>query len=109
MPLLAVRPQWPQRIGSAGGATFSWSNLSSGTYFLLETDAANFLSTGIAAGSGGTVTKVDDNTIKVVVTSADSTNNRFLDSWSYTVTGTVYVDMNGNGSLDVGKIGRAHV
>mgnify|MGYP003342398912 FL=1 len=91
-----------QQIGSAGGATFSWSNLSSGTYFLLETDAANFLSTGIAAGSGGTVTKVDDNTIKVVVTSADSTNNRFLDSWSYTVTGTVYVDMNGNGSLDVG-------
>ena len=31
-------------VGSPGSATFSWSGLSSGTYFLVETDPANYTS-----------------------------------------------------------------
>ena len=83
-------------------------------------------------GTGGTIAKVDADTLSFLLTSASSTGNQYLDGpMLATVTGTVSSDLNGNGTADAGeargagitvtltrtgsgtyagyKIGRAHV
>ena len=97
------------KIGEQG-ATFSWSSLSSGTYFLVKTNPADFGSTGTALGSGGTITKISNDVIRVVITSASSTNNRFLiASATGAISGTVYDDRDGNGAYTVGEPAKAGV
>ena len=97
-------------VGSPGAATFSWSGLSSGTYFLVETDPTNYQSpkATITTGAAGTITKTSTNELKIVITNASSTGLKFLDTWSYSVAGTVWDDLNGDASSS-GEIGRAHV
>ena len=97
-------------VGSPGAATFSWSGLSSGTYFLVETDPANYTSprTTITTGAGGTITKTSSNELKIVITSSSSTGLKFLDTWSYSIAGTVWDDLNGDASSS-GESGKSGV
>ena len=71
----------------------------------METDIADgtWISTNAVPGSGGTVTKVDSNTFKVVLTNANSTGNNFLDSKKTgSIAGTVYLDNDGSGTYNAG-------
>ncbi|MFM7718600.1 MAG: SdrD B-like domain-containing protein [Actinomycetota bacterium] len=97
---------------TTGPAAGTYSNLRSGTYFLVEANASPFVSTGVVVGSGTgwTVTKpttTNNDLLKIVLTtgSAPDTGTAFLDTFGYTVTGTLYSDLNGNGQQDVGESG----
>ena len=68
---------------------WSFGSLTPGTYFVIETDPTNYVSTN-ATPAGN---KVSNSTLKVVLVAADSTGNAFLDALSTsTVSGTVWSD-----------------
>ena len=95
----ASRGTWTTTVTSGAGT------LTPGTYFVVETDIADgtWISTNAVPGSGGTVTKVDSNTFKVVLTNANSTGNNFLDSKKTgSIAGTVYLDNDGSGTYNAG-------
>ena len=89
---------------STGGSpgSFTFSNLTPGRYLVVETDpSATYVSTNAIVGTGGTIAKVDANTLSFLITSASSSGNQFLDGpKTNTINVTVYSDTNGNGIVD---------
>ena len=57
---------------------WSFGSLTPGTYFVIETDPTNYVSTN-ATPAGN---KISNSTLKVVLVAADSTGNAFLDALS---------------------------
>ncbi|MBI3647889.1 MAG: S8 family serine peptidase, partial [Actinobacteria bacterium] len=78
-----------------GSGAFAFSALAAGTYNVTYTVPANFVNTGtrpisgIVVASGATVTG----------------KNFFAQQRDGSISGTVYNDLNGNGSLDGGEVG----
>ena len=62
--------------------------LTPGVYFAFETDPSGYLSTNAVPGNVSAKTSVGQLTVTLV--DASSTNNQFLDSIGYTVSGTLY-------------------
>ncbi|MEA4906204.1 MAG: sortase [Anaerolineaceae bacterium] len=76
---------------------YSFSGLVPGDYVLVETDPSGYLSTGDTQGS-------NDNRIAVTLAAAaNSTGNDFLDAQAASLSGSVWLDANGNGALDAGE------
>ena len=95
----------------ASGA-YSFTGLAIGTYFVIETNASGFVSTNAIAGTGTgtTSTKVSNDQIKVVITTAGSTStgNNFLDQQqNAAISGSVLNDANGDGTANDGGTGIA--
>jgi uncharacterized protein (DUF2141 family) len=82
------------------GGNYSFTNLVAGTYSVTETDPAGFTSTGDTQAP-------NDNTISSIVLAAGATSagNNFFDWQPATVSGSVYNDLNGDGSLTAGEPG----
>ncbi|MFM7719506.1 MAG: SdrD B-like domain-containing protein [Actinomycetota bacterium] len=94
-------------------ATWTFSSLRSATtYFVVRTVQANFLATGITAGNASTVFPSASypsrfNVVRYRMSTSTSAGSEFLETQrSATVTGQVYDDQNGNGSLDAGEAGK---
>ena len=82
-------------ITGAGGA-YSFSNLPAGDYVVIETDLAGYVST-------------TPNSVPTTVSGGGSATVNFGDyrlsnTTLSTITGTVYNDANGNGTLDPGEV-----
>jgi len=81
--------------GSDG--SYSFSNLPPGNYTVVETDLPGWVSTGDTEGP-------NDNQILLTLASGqNSTENNFLDAQPGSVSGTVVLDVNGNGVRDAGE------
>ena len=84
------------------GSSFSFTNVSSGTYFINEANPLNYASTGATAGTGGTTTIVTFDSIRVLLTDQNYTGSAFLDAYADAqISGYLFRDRN--------EIGRAHV
>ncbi|MFM8528800.1 MAG: beta strand repeat-containing protein, partial [Ilumatobacteraceae bacterium] len=96
---------------TAADSSVSFASLWPGRYVLVETDPTNFLSTTALAGTtGSSLVTGQPSQLLVVLTTADVTNNRFLDSWSYSISGTVYNDAGATvGSYDAGDVAKGGV
>jgi CshA-type fibril repeat protein len=83
---------------------YSFTNLAPGVYTIIESNPSGYSSTGDAEGAN------DDTIGAITVTSgSSSTGNDFFDAQPGTITGTVYNDLNGNGSYDAGEPGLSGV
>ncbi|MBW7866243.1 MAG: DUF11 domain-containing protein, partial [Candidatus Hydrogenedentes bacterium] len=89
---------------TSGGGYYEFVNLPVGKYVVVQTDLSGYASSGDTAGA-------NDNRIPVDVTASIAyTDNDFFDYLllpaSYaTITGTVWDDLNGNASFDLGEVG----
>ena len=89
---------------SGAKAAYSFGSLTSGTYFVVETNptSATYVSTN-AVVSAASATKLTNDVIRFVLVEANAANNNFYDApQARTLSGTVYKDLNGNGTYEAG-------
>ncbi len=80
-------------LTSASGG-YLFTNLAPGSYVVVETDKSGWYSTGDSVPP-------NDNQVPVTLTSGQaSTGNNFLDAQLAQITGSVKLDVNGNGTAD---------
>jgi uncharacterized repeat protein (TIGR01451 family) len=93
---------------TAADGTYLFSNVLAGTYSLIETHPTNFTDGSDVAGNlGGDVS--DDRIDNIVLgTSTDAIDYRFGEG-GQVIAGTVYVDLNNNGTQDAGETGLDNV
>ncbi|MEP7021347.1 MAG: MBG domain-containing protein, partial [Pseudonocardiales bacterium] len=99
---------------SATGAYSFGGSLTAATYFVLRANPSGYASTNAVpgTGAGSLSTKVSNDILKVVISTsgAQSTANDFLaQQVNASISGTVYSDANGDGTLDAGETGNAGV
>jgi len=88
----------PEDTTNASG-DYEFLDRNPGDYVVRETNPAGYTSTGDTDGA-------NDDKISVTLTSGtDSNDNDFFDVQPADIRGTVYADLNGNGSLDAGETG----
>src|SRR5439155_20296969 len=108
------------QVGSAitTDSSGEWSFValtSNKTYFVFRTNPSGYASTQAIPGSdtNATTTKVNNDQLKVVLSSnpdSHSVNNLFLAQPPFaTISGTVYNDTNGSGTVTAGDTGLAGV
>jgi hypothetical protein len=86
-----------------GTGAYVFTNLPPGNYIVIETNAANFVSTGDHVGA-------NDDQIPVALASGEaSSGNDFLDTVLVSIGDTVWTDTNGNGAQDSGEPGVSNV
>jgi|GEM_PF-850846 len=87
---------------------YTFTGLRPGNYTITESQPANFVDGQDAAGTaGGTAAAVPGDAISGITLAANTaaTGYRFGEIPSASLTGTVYHDLNANGSLDAGEPG----
>jgi hypothetical protein len=89
----------PQTTTNGIGA-YSFSGLIAGTYHVVEVNPSGFTSTADTQGAN------DDKITVTLSVNATSNNNNFLDQQTNAeISGAIYHDLNGNGTLDGGESG----
>jgi len=86
-----------QTATTDANGNYSFANLMPGKYVVVETDPSGYSSTGDSEGD-------NDNHIVIDLTSgSDNTANDFLDAQFSTISGTVWLDANGDGIKQAGE------
>jgi len=89
---------------SAGDGTVVFVDVLAGTYSLVETHPVNFSDgTDVAGTAGGDVS--DDRIDNIVVAAAVDVSGYLFGEGGQVISGTVYVDLNGNGLQDTNEVG----
>jgi uncharacterized repeat protein (TIGR01451 family) len=104
----------PTTTNATGG--YSFTGLRPGTYTVTETRPASIKATGAQVGTGATTAGTGATTATTQVTSgiglvseSHAINYNFGHQGDTQLTGSVYVDLNGNGRRDTGEPGIAGV
>ena len=83
-------------VGGVAGS-FSFTGLTPGAFSVVETDPSGY-------------TSLSANTLTPTLVDADSPGNDFLDLFTdYSISGTVYSDLNGNGGVNAGDVGKGGI
>ncbi|MDP0490080.1 MAG: SdrD B-like domain-containing protein [Verrucomicrobiota bacterium JB023] len=93
----------PTTTTTASDGSYQFTNLLPGSYQVVETDPADYLS--VSDVDGGAVNTIGDEQAIVVLAGQSSGGNDFIDEQSATISGSVFADLDNDDSGDVGIAG----